>query len=467
MKSEFDRRIALALADQELRKNFKGAMHFLRDKRLQAIGDPQIWENMRTEGARIRENVLNHLPELLEQLEANCQKNGIQVHWARDGDEANHIILSIAQKHQVRQVVKGKSMATEEIELNAFLAEAGIECLESDMGEYIVQLADEKPSHIIMPAIHKNKQQIHELFVNKLNAQGDPNDVDRLIGVGRSILRDKFRQADMGISGVNFAAADSGTLCLVENEGNGRMSTTAPPIHVAVMGLEKVIPSLNTLSTLLPLLTRSATGQAITTYINMISGPRKPGERDGPTEVHLVLLDNGRSAIHQDNDMQSTLACIRCGACMNHCPVYTRIGGHAYGSTYPGPIGQVITPQLKGLEQNAALVSACSLNGACGEACPVKIELPSLIRRLRERVAKTNPQNSLSERWLWSIWRWLNIHPRIYHWLTRCASWLHWIPVAGPKSWRKERDFPQLAANPLRHRMRIRKQQTKKAGPDD
>ena len=455
MTNEFSQRITQALNDAELRQNFKGAMHFLRDKRAQSINEVADWESLIQQGAALRRHVLAQLPELLELLEANCQRNGIHVHWAADATEARGIITQIAQSHDVKRVVKGKSMATEEIHLNEHLIAQDIECIESDMGEYIVQLAQETPSHIIMPAIHKNRLQIAQLFEDKLNVSRDPDDVDGLIGIGRQVLRNKFQFADMGISGVNFAAAESGTLCLVENEGNGRMSTTVPPVHVALMGLEKVIPSLNDLPPLLSLLTRSATGQAITTYLNLISGPRKDHEQDGPKEVHLVILDNGRSRIQQDADMQETLACIRCGACMNHCPVYTRIGGHAYGTTYPGPIGQVLVPQLEGLATHAPLVSACSLNGACGEACPVKIDLPMLIRRLRQRAQHSSPHARRFEGVLWQIWRWLNTHPRSYRLITGIARFGRKLPFPTPKAW-KQRTFPRPAKTSLHQLMKQR-----------
>lgn len=453
MRTSFAQRIRLALADTQLRENFRGAMQFLRTKRASVVAHDTAWEQLRKEGEQIREQVLAELPDLLEQLEASCQRNGIEVHWAEDANSANERILAIAQQHNAQHCVKGKSMATEEIGLNDYLARHAVESLETDMGEYIVQLADETPSHIIMPAIHKDKTQISNLFAEQLNEHGDPEDVDRLIGIGRRVLRDKFKRADIGISGVNFAAADSGALCLVENEGNGRMCTTIPPVHIAVMGLEKVIPSLHALPTLQSLLTRSATGQAMTTYLNLISRPRQPGEKDGPHAVHLILLDNGRSHIHQDTDMQRTLACIRCGACMNHCPVYTRIGGHAYGSTYPGPIGQVITPQLEGLETQAPLVSACSLNGACGEACPVNIPLPNLIRRLRERSQQKGFHTSRKERILWALWHQINTRPRIYAFCLFIASRLRWLPGVGPAAWRRTRVFPRPARRSLHARM--------------
>lgn len=384
----FKVRAKMALENEALRKSFRGASDFLMGKRKAVFPDEGALSALRDRGEAIRQHSLANLPELLERLEKNLTANGVQVHWAETADEACTIIHDILTANNARTVVKGKSMVTEEIELNHFLEARGIECLESDMGEYLVQLAGETPSHIIMPAIHKNKAQIARLMHARAQTSDGSQvpyteDVDELIGNARAILRDKFMRADAGISGVNMAVANTGTLCLVENEGNGRMTTTMPKLHIAVTGIEKVVEDFSHVPELLTLLTRSATGQKISTYFNMISGPKKAGELDGPEQVHLVLVDNGRSRIFSHPVLKPTLQCIRCGACMNHCPVYARVGGHAYGSTYPGPIGQVVTPQIAGLEKHGDMLSACSLNGACGEACPVRIPLPELIRELR------------------------------------------------------------------------------------
>jgi len=459
----FSQRAESALADKQLRQNFRGAMDFLRTKGHIAFSDEAQWQALRERGTAIRKQVVDQLPELLEQLETQCIHNGINVHWAETADEANNIILNIAQSKDARTVIKGKSMASEEIEFNQFMAQHDIECIESDMGEYIVQIADETPSHIIMPAIHKNKSEIAQLFEQKLGVSCPEDDVDGMIGLGRKILREKFEQADIGVSGVNFAIADTGTLCLVENEGNGRLSTTAPPVHIAIMGIEKVIPNISVLPTLQRLLTRSATGQHVTTYLNLISGPRKQNELDGPTEVHLVLLDNGRSYIQQDEDLKTTLACIRCGACMNHCPVYTKIGGHAYGTTYPGPIGQVVMPQLKNTsaKETSELLDACSLNGACGEVCPVGIELPELIRTLRTNKAEEYKRYSL-ERWIWQAWRLIHIYPRLYQFTTRLASKFGSSSLFTPKSWTNTRAAPKPAKVSLHQKLKQRRERTAK-----
>lgn len=451
MTNEFRIRTVDALSDATIRKNFRGAMDFLRDKRSSVFQDTDL-ASLREQGAAIRKHVIDNMAELLKELEKNCLRNGMHVHWAEDAEQARAIIANIARASDVKRVVKGKSMASEEIELNAHLESLDIECLETDMGEFIVQLDHEPPSHIIMPAIHKSKDQIAELFERELGEDTKQASVDDLIGIGRKALREKFEHADMGVSGVNFAIADSGALCLVENEGNGRMCTSVPKVHVALMGIEKVLPSFHELPTLMSLLTGSATGQIITTYLNIISSPQQTGEFDGPEEVHLVLLDNGRSAMHSDEIMQETLACIRCGACMNHCPVYTRIGGHAYGSTYPGPIGQVVTPQIESIESKGDLLDACSLNGACGEVCPVNIELPKLIRTLR---SKQIEQKGL-QRIVWKLWRATYLNPATHFLLSSLLKTLGRLPLPRPKAWTATRAFPKPAKSSFSDRMKER-----------
>ena len=379
----FNQRSRVAVNNAAQRRNFRGAMDFLQAKRQAQFPDPDELAGLRDLGEAIRRYSLARLPQLLEQLEKNLIANGVHVHWAENADQANSIALDIARRVGARHIIKGKSMVSEEIGFNHAMDAAGIEALESDMGEYIVQLAGEGPSHIIMPAIHKTKQEIAALFAQKIHGIDYTEDVDALIKIGREVLRRKFVEADIGLSGVNFAVAETGTLCLVENEGNGRMCTTVPRVHIAVTGIEKVVEKLEHVPPLFSLLTRSATGQAVTTYLNLINRPRQPGELDGPEEVHLILVDNGRSQAYADEQLRTTLQCIRCGACMNHCPVYARIGGHAYGTTYPGPIGAIISPHLLGLESTYPLAFASTLCGACGEVCPVRIPIPELLVRLR------------------------------------------------------------------------------------
>ncbi|RKT60664.1 L-lactate dehydrogenase complex protein LldF [Azonexus fungiphilus] len=449
-----------------LRQSFRGAMDFLMSKRAAQFPDPEELESLRSLGEAIRQYNLAKLPDLLLQLESRLTVNGIKVHWAETPDEANAIILGIVEGHGATRMVKGKSMVSEEIELNHAAEAAGIEALESDMGEYIVQLANEKPSHIIMPAIHKTKEEIARLFHEKVPGVDYTDNVDALIQIGRNVLRRKFLEAEIGLSGVNFAVAETGTLCLVENEGNGRMCTTAPAIHIAITGIEKIVEKLEHVPPLLSLLTRSATGQNISTYFNMISSPRKPGEKDGPEEVHLVLLDNGRSQAYADEQLRKTLQCIRCGACMNHCPVYTRIGGHAYGTTYPGPIGKIISPHMLGLDATAGLTTASSLCGACGEVCPVKIPIPELLIRLRNE-AFSAPQAKPAMRGqgaghsplisaIWRGWALVYRSPALY----RAASWLGsrfgWLLPAHQGAWTSVREPLRPAPQRLRDRLKER-----------
>ena len=449
-----------------LRQSFRGAMDFLMSKRAAQFPDPEELESLRSLGEQIRQYNLGKLPELLLQLESKLTSNGIQVHWAETPEEANAIILGICQAKQAKLMVKGKSMVSEEIELNHAAEAASIGALESDMGEYIVQLAHEKPSHIIMPAIHKTKEEIARLFAENVPGVEYTDNVDALIQIGRQVLRQKFLEADIGLSGVNFAVAETGTLCLVENEGNGRMCTTAPPVHIAITGIEKIVEKLEHVPPLLSLLTRSATGQNISTYFNMISSPRKPGEKDGPAEVHLVLLDNGRSQAYADEQLRKTLQCIRCGACMNHCPVYTRIGGHAYGTTYPGPIGKIVSPHMLGLEATAGMATASTLCGACGEVCPVKIPIPELLIRLRQETFSP-PQAEPAMRGqgagysalmsgVWKAWAAVYRSPLLYRMVTWLGSRFSRFAPARQGAWTSVRVPLRPAPRRLRDMLRER-----------
>jgi L-lactate dehydrogenase complex protein LldF len=402
----------------------------LQAKRRAQFTDQEELQGLRELGASIRRYSLANLPRLLEQLEANLTANGVKVHWAQNAEDANAIALQIAQRVNAKRIIKGKSMVSEEVGFNHAMEAAGIEAFESDMGEYIVQLAGEAPSHIIMPAIHKTKQEIAQLFADEVPGVTYTEDVDALIQIGRDVLRRKFADADIGLSGVNFMVAETGTLCLIENEGNGRMCTTVPKVHIAITGIEKVVEKLNHVPPLLSLLTRSATGQSVTTYVNMISGPRKADEKDGPEEVHLILLDNGRTQAYADDELRATLQCIRCGACMNHCPVYARIGGHAYGTTYPGPIGAIISPHMLGLEATYPLAFASTLCGACNEVCPVKIPITDILVRLRnEAQAKPETEDAtlrgsgaartVAASTVWSMWSQVYSKSGLY----KLASW--------------------------------------------
>jgi L-lactate dehydrogenase complex protein LldF len=468
---DFTSRSRAATADEAQRGKFRSAMDFLIAKRAAQFPDPTEWAELRESGQQIRQRAIAYLPKLLVQFEQKAQQNGMTVHWAETPLEANQIIHGILQRQQVRTLIKGKSMVSEEIELNQYLQAHSIQALESDMGEFIVQMADEKPSHIIMPAIHKSKQEIAALFAAEIDDTPYTEDVDELIQIGRQALRQQFFNADAGLSGVNFAIAETGTLCLVENEGNGRLSTSCPRVHIAITGIEKMLENLADLPTLLTLLTRSATGQPITTYVNLISGPRRADEQDGPEEVHIVLLDNGRSQAYADVQLRQTLQCIRCGACMNHCPVYTRIGGHAYGTTYPGPIGSIISPHLLGLAETRDLPSASTLCGACGDVCPVKIPIPELLLRLRvENVTRAGTKDHpavmrgqgakyrLSEKLAWQAWSLLNTTPALYLASRRSAAGLrHLIPSV--KAWTQARVMPKIAQQSLHELIKAHQEQ--------
>ncbi|MEP6800492.1 MAG: LutB/LldF family L-lactate oxidation iron-sulfur protein [Acidobacteriota bacterium] len=458
---QFRSAAAAALKDPGLRANFRRAMDGLMSKRAAQFADPVEWRDLRNLGASIRARALANLPTLLNRLESRCAENGIQVRWAESTEEANRIVLEILRSHGATRVVKGKSMVSEEMHLNEFLEEHGVESLESDLGEYIIQLDGETPSHIIMPAIHKNRQQIARLMGEKIRGARYTEDIDELTGIARRVLRKKFFEADAGISGVNFAVAETGTLCLVENEGNGRMSTHVPPVHVALMGLEKVVENLEDVPPLYSLLSRSATGQSITTYFNMITRPRSGGEKDGPLAVYLVILDNGRSQIAQDPELSSTLRCIRCGACMNHCPVYTRVGGHAYDATYPGPIGKILMPQTEGVGARHDLLEASSLCGACGEVCPVGIPIPELIVRLRREAAEPAADSTVrgagtgrgrAESFAWWLWERAHRRPALYRLLGIAATRLRrFVPARLPvlAAWTSARSTPRPASRTL------------------
>jgi L-lactate dehydrogenase complex protein LldF len=457
--------IAGALKDDQLRKNLRKAMDILVGKRQAVFPDADELAHLRSVGNAIKRRALQKLPQLLEQLEANCTANGIQVHWAEDTAAANQIVLEILRGQDASDIVKGKSMVSEEMHLNRFLDEYGIEAVETDLGEFIIQLNHETPSHIIVPAIHKNKDEVAAIFHDKIPQTPYTENVEELTAIARRALRKRFAAAKVGLSGVNFAIAETGTLLLVENEGNGRMCTTAPEVHVAVMGLEKVLEKLSDIPPLLRLLTGSATGQTITTYVNMITSPRKAGEKDGPKAVHLIILDNGRSRILADPQFRETLLCVRCGTCLNHCPVYVRIGGHAYGHVYPGPIGKILTPQMEGLDQAGVLATASSLCGACGEVCPVKIPIPDLIRRLRNEsydqeknavVPGAGYKRNLAETLVWKGWELANTTPALNRVGTRIAGTLgDRLPKIGPlKAWTSVRTSPTVACRSLHERAR-------------
>lgn len=461
MKSDFSSRAHDALNNPQLRRNFRRAMDGLMSKRAVQFADQDDWAALRARGAAIKARALARLPDLLEEFERKATANGIVVHWAETTADANSIVLGILTKHGAKRVIKGKSMVSEEMHLNAHLEAHGIKAVESDLGEYIIQLAGEAPSHIVMPCIHKNKGEIAQLFTDNIEGQPYTEDVDALTAAARKVLRREFANADAGLSGANFLVAETGSLVLIENEGNGRLSTTLPPLHIAVTGIEKLVEKLDDVAPLLALLPRSATGQPITTYVNMITSPRKEGEKDGPRQVHLVLLDNGRSRVYADLQLRDTLRCIRCGACMNHCPVYARVGGHTYGSVYPGPIGKILTPQLAGLDCAGDLPHASTLCNACVEVCPVQIPIADILVRLRTEAAQPSQapgvkgagsNSSMVENAVWKGWQAMNSSPAAYAAATRSLAVIgNLIPAAAPmlKQWTSVRSKPKFAAKTL------------------
>ncbi|CAJ1500366.1 LutB/LldF family L-lactate oxidation iron-sulfur protein [[Mycobacterium] burgundiense] len=373
------------LGDSQMRRNVGAATRTIRSKRLTAVAECADWEQLRVAGSALKQDVMARLPELLEELERNVTARGGVVHWAGDATEANQIITDIVRGRGVSEVVKVKSMATQEIGLNEHLEAHGIAAVETDLAELIVQLDRDKPSHILVPAIHRNRAEIREIFLREMPDAGELTDDPRILAMAaRAHLRRKFLSAKVAVSGANFAAADTGTLVVVESEGNGRMCLTLPETLITVMGIEKVVPSFTDLEVFMQLLPRSSTAERMNPYTSMWTGVHSG---DGPQRFHLVLLDNGRSRVLADPEGRAALHCIRCSACLNVCPVYERTGGHAYGSVYPGPIGAILSPQLTGTQgrhdPNAALPYASSLCGACFDACPVRIDIPSILVHLR------------------------------------------------------------------------------------
>jgi L-lactate dehydrogenase complex protein LldF len=416
-----------------------------RAERVAELGN---YEEIRTAAAAIRDRALANLDLYLAEFERNATARGAVVHWAETREDVNRIVNEIARQHGVKKAVKSKSMVTEECELNDALEAAGIEVVETDLGEYILQLAKEPPSHIVAPVVHKTRDEVSDLFELK---HGTPRktDIAALTREARERLRGHFLTADMGISGANFIVAETGSTLIVTNEGNGRMVTTLPRVHVAITGIEKVVPTLEDVATLMRLLPPHGTGQTISNYISVTTGVKGEGDRDGPQHFHVILLDGGRSDL-LGGDLQPMLRCIRCGACMNHCPVYQSVGGHAYGWVYPGPMGSVLTPSYVGLENAPDLPNAATLCNQCGVVCPVKIPLPDLLRKLRERQFERGLK-SWPERMGLALWGWAAKRPAIYAMMTalgaRCLAWMggpgklvHHLPLGG--GWTDGRDLP-------------------------
>ena len=444
----FKQTASLKLNDAVLQTALKRAKGKFVDGRAASVATIDNWEEIRTYAAALRDRVIDNLDAYLLEFEKNAMRRGAVVHWAETAEEANAIIVDIARKNAVKTVTKSKSMVSEEVSLNDALEAAGVAVMETDLGEYILQLAKEPPSHIVAPAVHKSKEQVAQLFVDH-HHKPRLTDIPAMTREAREVLRGHFLGADMGISGANFVIAETGTTLTVTNEGNADMVTTIPRIHCVITGIEKVIPTLEDFATLIRLLPRSAIGQSIANYLTLTTGVKAADEIEGPEQMHIVLVDAGRTKL-VGGEMKDMLRCIRCGACMNHCPVYQNVGGHAYGWVYPGPMGSVLTPTYVGIENAGDLPNAATFCGECQVVCPVKIPLPDLMRKLREKQfdMKLRPR---SERWAIKVWSFVVTRPRMYAFLSkfgaRIASWLggrdkliHRLP--GIDGWTDGRDMP-------------------------
>ncbi len=471
MSAEFDLKIHNTLADANLQLAIYTATGRLKEKRIENVADNVLpdYQELRTQANALKRHAIENLDYYLEEFERNVEAHGGKVVYCKDGTEVSDFILALAKERAAHLIVKSKSMTTEEIDLNERLEHHGLESVETDLGEYILQLAHERPYHIVAPALHMTRYDVAEIFTRHLRV---PNEIviEKQTAIARGVLREKFLAADIGISGANFLVADSGAVVIVENEGNARLTTSAPKIHIAIAGIEKVIPRAQDLATFLKLLARSATGQALSVYTSFLSGPRRPEEIDGPDEFYVVLLDNGRTKLLPDRSKRQSLYCIRCGACLNTCPVYRRIGGHSFPWVYSGPIGAIITPQFMGVSHEPGLPFASSLCGACGEVCPVKIDIPKILLELRSDVKKSEArekQNRL-EKLAFRVFAWLMTHPRLYEvagsmaaamapsdgrWIRNVTAPLNVGPV---KAWLSQRDLPPPPAKSFRQMWRQR-----------
>ncbi|MET9350743.1 LutB/LldF family L-lactate oxidation iron-sulfur protein [Streptomyces termitum] len=456
----FPRAAREAVRDERLRRNLRHATHTIRDKRARAVAELDDWAELREAGKRIKDRTLRHLDTYLLELEERVTAAGGTVHWAQDAAEANRIVTGLVRATGEREVVKVKSMATQEIELNEALEEAGIRAYETDLAELIVQLGEDRPSHILVPAIHRNRAEIRDVFRAEMGRWGRPapdgltGEPAELAEAARLHLREKFLRARVGISGANFMVAETGTLVVVESEGNGRMCLTLPETLISVVGIEKVVPTWRDLEVFLQTLPRSSTAERMNPYTSTWTGTT---DGDGPDAFHLVLLDNGRTRALADGTGRQALRCIRCSACLNVCPVYERAGGHAYGSVYPGPIGAVLTPQLRGTtsEIDASLPYASSLCGACYEVCPVAIDIPEVLVRLREEVAGRGGKGHRLEKAAMRAAGWILDHPGALAAGERAAGAAgrllpERLPLPGARQWTDHRDLPDLPAEPFR-----------------
>ncbi len=444
--SKQSRKLSGDLRHRGLIQKALGGYYTKRDQNKDKFRD---WQEARQAAAEVKYEAVNHLDQYLEQLTDNLEQHGTKVHWASTAGQARDTIMEICRQHQAKSIVKSKAMTAEEIHLNEALEEDGYEVVESDLGEFIVQLRKEAPYHIVFPAMHLTREEISDLFHRELGS-AETDDPEELTMIARRALRRKYCAADIGISGANFAVAETGMISITENEGNARLTCALPKVHIAIMGIEKIVPRLSDLALFLPMLATAGAGQALTGYNSMYSGPKQPGEADGPEEFHVVLLDNGRTQLLADPEQRDALHCIRCGACLNVCPIFKNIGGHSYGTTYSGPIGSVITPHLRGLQSWKHLSSASSLCGACTETCPVKIDLHHHLLRNRrnaihgkpvwwERIAFQGFAVLANSPFLW----------KMSHKLGSTFQGLHKLVNSGPldpaRSWTESRELPKIA----------------------
>jgi L-lactate dehydrogenase complex protein LldF len=463
--------IPRTLADANLQLAIYTSTGRLMQKRRSSIDDDIVpdFQELRNEANRLKKHTIENLDFYLEQFERNVEVHGGKVVYCESATDVADFILQLAKDRGAHLLVKSKSMTTEEIDLNHRIEHHGLEAVETDLGEYIIQLAGHRPYHIVAPALHMTRYEVADVFSAKL---GIPREIvpENQTMIARRVLRDKFLAADIGITGANFLVADSGAVVLVENEGNARLTSSAPKIHIAIAGMEKLIPRAQDLAVFLKLLGRSATGQALTSYTSFLSGPRRSGEKDGPDEFYVVILDAGRTKLLENPERRQSLYCIRCGACLNHCPVYRKIGGHNYPWVYSGPIGAIITPQFHGTASDPWLPFASSLCGACGEVCPVKIDIPKLLLDLRADVAqyKDHVGSSSAEKFAYRAFAFVMRRPKLYEFAARAArwfaprrgGWISWLPggiAPGPlKAWLSQRELPTPAPKSFRELWRER-----------
>jgi L-lactate dehydrogenase complex protein LldF len=457
MSVVFDKKIHQTLADANLQLAIYTATGRLKEKRTESVAADSLpdYQELRTQANALKKHAIENLDHYLEEFERNVEAHGGKVIYCKDGAEVSDFVLTLAKQRGVQLIVKSKSMTSEEVDLNERLEHHGLESVETDLGEYILQLADERPYHIVAPALHKTRYDVASIFEKKLHVAYETAP-EKLSQIARGVLRQKFLDAGIGISGANFLVADSGAVVIVENEGNARLTTTAPRIHIAIAGIEKVIPRAQDLAVFLKLLARSATGQALSVYTSFLSGPRRVAkaepEIDGPDEFYVVLLDNGRTKLLPSRAKRQSLYCIRCAACLNTCPVYRKIGGHSFPWVYSGPIGAIITPQFMGVSHEPALPFASSLCGACAEVCPVKIDIPQVLLDLRSEVKKseTREKTNRLEKLGYRVFAWMMTHPRIYAgagWIARHAPVVKLGPV---RAWTSQRDLPPMPRQSFR-----------------